>query len=292
MSREAQQENIKTIAVLDLETNGLPWQQNNTCAITELSIYAFPATFLKDNNEDAIVLQLNDDMDVIENMTVKPPEMPRVLHKMTMMINPEGPIHPVAAKMSGLSNQMLDSETPFDENTANCLLMFLERLEKPVCFVAHNGWSFDYPIIRYVFDTINMTIPASIYCIDSFQAFREIDEKQTQIDEVKSEISECDHMSPSLQRESDKRSFALSRYRTLFSEPFKPKTRFPVKGTYVLGNIYERIFQQPAEHLHRAESDVAILSELILHHGLIFLAYVEERKRSFAEVSKLGSKST
>lgn len=78
-------------------------------------------------------------------------------------------------------------------------------------------------------------------------------------------------------------------YRSLFSQPFQPKTKFPKKGTYVLGNIFERIFQKPAVNAHRAESDVEILTQLILHYGLIFLANVEERKRSFAEVPKLGS---
>lgn len=94
-------EDIKTIAVIDLETNGLPWEQNNTCAITELSIYAFSAACLTDTHEDEIVLRLNDDMDVIEKVGVKPPELPRVLHKITMMINPVKDIDPVAAKMSG-----------------------------------------------------------------------------------------------------------------------------------------------------------------------------------------------
>ncbi|XP_075161633.1 three prime repair exonuclease 2-like [Haematobia irritans] len=284
-------DSIKTIAVIDLETNGLPREQNNTCAITELSLYAFPASALRDTNEDEIILHLNDDMDVIEKRALQPPQLPRVLHKMTMMINPGKEIHPVSTKMTCLSNKMLESESTFDANTANCLLMFLDRLEKPICFVAHNGWSFDYPILRYVLDTIYMTIPSSIYCIDSFKAFRELDEKKTKIDEIKYQIMDKVKGIPSsLQNETDKYLLAFNEYRKLFVQPFNPKTFFPTKGSYVLGNIYERVFQEPAGDLHRAEGDVAILSKLILHHGLVFLAYAEERKKSFAKVPKLGSK--
>lgn len=53
---------------------------------------------------------------------------------------------------------MLENESPFDKNTANCLNWFLERLEQPVCLVAHNGWTFDYPIIRHVYEHIKMVM--------------------------------------------------------------------------------------------------------------------------------------
>lgn len=86
-----------------------------------------------------------------------------------------------------------------------------------------------------------------------------------------------------------KRLASLDVRRTLFSDNFSPKTKYPKKGVYKLGNIYERIFKMPAENLHRAESDVAILTKLILHYGLDFLAYAEERKQSFNKVPKLGA---
>lgn len=76
--------------------------------------------------------------------------------------------------------------------------------------------------------------------------------------------------------------------RELFSKPFQPKMKYPPKDKFKLGNIFERTFKQPPIDLHRAESDVMILTKLILHHGLLFLAYAEERKLSFATVNKLG----
>lgn len=49
---------------------------------------------------------------------------------------------------------MLEDESTFDETTAECINSFLNRLPKPICLVAHNGWNFDYPILHYVYDEI------------------------------------------------------------------------------------------------------------------------------------------
>lgn len=51
---------------------------------------------------------------------------------------------------------MLENESPFDKNTAECLNNFLNRLEHPICLVAHNGLDFDFPILRYVYERIEM----------------------------------------------------------------------------------------------------------------------------------------
>ncbi|XP_075149707.1 uncharacterized protein LOC142223752 [Haematobia irritans] len=326
--------NIKTIVVVDLETNGLPWEQFNTCSITELSIYAFSASCLEDKTKEEIV---KTGIDGITSFSQCPPELPRVLHKLTLMINPKRMIHPESERITGLSNDMLCKESSFDENTAKCLLAFLERLEKPLCFVAHNGLNFDYPVIRHVFDKIKMTVPSTIFCVDSLKAFIEMDEKQNEIANLAKTLIELDqkeedeylakngeldksivsdpleenaavdwqkinettpHRAKSAKRKRDcettpcknpsKRTNGLNVRRELFSKPFQPQSKYPPKGKYQLGNIYERIFKIPCKNLHRAESDVEILTKLILHYGLDFLAYAEERKITFDQVKVLG----
>lgn len=86
-----------------------------------------------------------------------------------------------------------------------------------------------------------------------------------------------------------RRSVSLSVRRSLFTDNFKPKTKYPPKGVYKLGNIYKRCFNQEPVNLHRAESDVEVLTKLILYYGLDFLAYCEQRKQPFSKVPKLGS---
>jgi hypothetical protein len=45
-----------------------------------------------------------------------------------------------------LWNYMLDDIKPFDKNTYDLIMQFIKRLPGLVCFVAHNGNNFDYPI--------------------------------------------------------------------------------------------------------------------------------------------------
>ncbi|XP_065357395.1 uncharacterized protein LOC135951639 [Calliphora vicina] len=353
MSEEGE---IKTFVVLDLETNGLPSQQFNTCAITELSLYTFSAKCLTDKDIDTKLALKDVTEEGVEGFDQQPPELPRVLNKLTLMINPRRMINPIAEKVTGLSNEMLENESSFDKDTAECLNLFLERLEKPICMVAHNGWTFDYPVIRYVYDKLNMSLPSSVFCVDSLKAFREIDEKYDKIKETKKVMNILEAEAKELndeqavtyekeevlntitsdpleqnsqinwQRDNEttphrkkntekrtystltndddnntansaadgespakKRSVSLCVRRSLFADNFKPKTKYPPKGVYQLGNIYKRCFQKDPVNLHRAESDVEILSKLILHYGLDFLAYAEERKQLFTNVPKLGS---
>ncbi|KAM7352677.1 uncharacterized protein ACRADG_005110 [Cochliomyia hominivorax] len=357
---------INTFVVFDLETNGLPSEQFNKCSITEISLYAFSAKCLTEREIDTKLLLKDVNEEGVEGYDLLPPELPRVLHKLTLMVNPRCMIFPSAERVTGLSNEMLENESSFDQTTTICLNSFLERLHKPICMVAHNGWSFDYPIIRHVYEKINEKFPSSIYCVDSLKAFREIDEKYDKIKEAKrvlkilvadenelikhelhnnekapeeitiATIVDSNSKLPSdplddnsrinwqhdnettpqrkniktekrnystmikddiakqqfndLESPEKKRSVSFGVKRSLFTDNFQFKKKYPPKGVYKLGNIYRRCFNQEPVNLHRAESDVNILTKLILHYGLDFLAYAEERKETFDKIPKLGSK--
>lgn len=43
---------------------------------------------------------------------------------------------------------MLANAGTFDEQIVESLRLFLERLPQPVVLVAHNGFRFDFPILR------------------------------------------------------------------------------------------------------------------------------------------------
>lgn len=105
MSREAivESKSIATFAIIDLETNELPCYQFNQCAITELSICAFsvdcfnPCSFgaktniAKDSGSDGVGAA----------DAPKVPPLPRVMHKLTLMVNPLRRISDVAEKLTG-----------------------------------------------------------------------------------------------------------------------------------------------------------------------------------------------
>ncbi|XP_065357043.1 uncharacterized protein LOC135951330 [Calliphora vicina] len=168
---------IKTFVVLDLETNAFPSENFNTCSVTEFSIYAFSAECLI--NKDVYFKRFLQELSAegVDDFHQGPPDLPRVLHKLTLMIRPSGLIQQSAEDITGLNNEMLENQSPFDEGTATCINQFLGRLHEPVCIVAHNGWSYDFPIVRYVYEKCNKLLPSSILCVDSLKAFREIDEK-------------------------------------------------------------------------------------------------------------------
>lgn len=48
----------------------------------------------------------------------------------------------------GLTNENLEHQRVFDDNLYRMMELFLERLETPICLVAHNGNRFDYPILQ------------------------------------------------------------------------------------------------------------------------------------------------
>lgn len=61
------------------------------------------------------------------------------------------------------------------------MVKFLDRLQKPVCFVAHNGNRFDYPILKKHIERLKQKFLNNIFCIDSLHAFRDILTKNNEI---------------------------------------------------------------------------------------------------------------
>uniref|UniRef100_A0A1A9WX72 Exonuclease domain-containing protein n=1 Tax=Glossina brevipalpis TaxID=37001 RepID=A0A1A9WX72_9MUSC len=163
---------ISTFAVIDLETNGLPHLQFNKCSITELSIIAFSSNYV-DKKAEQRTTQNENLSNLLRRKSI--PELPRVLNKINLMVNPLDRIRDEVEKQTGLSNDALENERPFDKSTADLLISFLQRLEQPVCLVAHNGLGFDFRVLRYVFGKLDLTFPSSILCVDSWRAFQAID---------------------------------------------------------------------------------------------------------------------
>ncbi|XP_064547706.1 uncharacterized protein LOC135435349 [Drosophila montana] len=167
---------IATFAVLDLETSNLPAFNNNRVSITELCIYAFDPAVLKDNVEPEESKPLDE---LTPPSTKAIPFPPRVLHKLNLLFQPSMTVHPSAERITGLNNYILERESKLDENAGQMILRFLEHLRPPVCLVAHNGWAFDFPIIKQALDKLNINLPASTLCVDSLRAFMEIDDKRS-----------------------------------------------------------------------------------------------------------------
>jgi hypothetical protein len=52
--------------------------------------------------------------------------------------------------------------------------IFLSRLPPPVCFIAHNGNLYDYPLLRAELEKAGSTLGSEILCVDSYVGIKEI----------------------------------------------------------------------------------------------------------------------
>lgn len=144
---------IKTFAFFDLETTGLPILEYNNTKITQLALIACSVDHLLATNND----------------------IPRVTHKLNICLNPMKRISLVAEDVTGLSNELLQYERKFDENTFLLLKSFILQLQQPVCLIAHNGNKFDFPILKSHIVKLSETLPSTLLCCDSLQVFQDIE---------------------------------------------------------------------------------------------------------------------
>lgn len=148
---------LGSFVFFDLETTGLPGLK--TPKITEISLIACTKQHLLDTKRG---------------------ELPRVLNKQTFCFNPQRMIHPRASESTGLYNDMLENESKFDENTAQLIALFLQRLQSPACLVAHNGNRFDFVLLKKELDTLKAQLPDDTYCVDSLPLFQALEQEREQ----------------------------------------------------------------------------------------------------------------
>ncbi|XP_052897047.1 uncharacterized protein LOC128303978 [Anopheles moucheti] len=144
---------IKSFVFFDLETTGIPQLEHFRTKITELSMVACSRGHL------------------LESTT----EIPRVTHKLSLCFNPFRMITPGSSQATGLYNDLLEKESQFDANAGEMIRLYLERLQKPACLVAHNGNRFDFILLKQHLLRIGVLLPADLFCVDSLPAFREIE---------------------------------------------------------------------------------------------------------------------
>lgn len=115
---------FQTLIIIDLETTGLICDKPK---ITELAMIGVNIATLDDMKKDE--------------------ELPRVLNKFVKFFNPVKLLGADVAEMTGLNNRILMDYAPFNRETVLAIEAFLSDFQKPICFIAHNGNLFDFPIL-------------------------------------------------------------------------------------------------------------------------------------------------
>ncbi|XP_015904740.1 three prime repair exonuclease 2 [Parasteatoda tepidariorum] len=145
-----------TLVFFDLETTGLGHMiGKSNVQITEISMVAV------DRKE--FWVSKNSELKEI-----------RIMHKLSMCVRPRSAVSPGAAKITGLDNFNLIDQYPFDRNAATTIISFLSHLPKPVGLLAHNGNTFDFPLLKSEFKRLSMELPSDLLVADTLVAFRTI----------------------------------------------------------------------------------------------------------------------
>ncbi|XP_035211838.1 three-prime repair exonuclease 1-like [Stegodyphus dumicola] len=147
---------IATLVFFDLETTGLGYfVGKSNVQITEISMIAV-------DKKEFQISNYPDLRDV------------RIIHKLSLCVRPRSPISPMAAKITGLNDSNLEGQQPFDQNAAQMIISFLSHLQKPVCILAHNGGTFDYPLLKAEFKRLALELPLDLRIADSLYGMRSV----------------------------------------------------------------------------------------------------------------------
>ncbi|XP_077002731.1 three prime repair exonuclease 2 isoform X2 [Tamandua tetradactyla] len=148
----------ETFVFLDLEATGLP---NSNPEIAELSLFAVHRSSLEHPERDEAGV----------------PVLPRILDKLTLCMSPTRPFTAKASEITGLSGEGLArcGKAGFDGAVVRTLRAFLSRQAGPLCLVAHNGFDYDFPLLRTELQRLGARLPADTICLDTLPALRGLD---------------------------------------------------------------------------------------------------------------------
>ncbi|EZA49510.1 hypothetical protein DMN91_004423 [Ooceraea biroi] len=147
---------IETFIFFDLETTGLI-EGKIMPRIMELALVAVTRKSIYSSNRNS---------------------PPRVLHKLVIPVNPQKIVSSKVEYLTKLSNEDLQLLQPFNCDIYELIMRFLQRLIPPVCFAAHNGNGFDYPIFLWELACINKVLNNEILCIDTWKMFQDFFKKE------------------------------------------------------------------------------------------------------------------
>ncbi len=126
---------FETLIFFDLDTTDLKGP-NHLFKMTELSMCAVERGHFLSN--------------------IRSTQVPRVLNRLNLCVNPTVPFHPEAAKASKLNLPILEGQKPFDANIFDAIQSFIGRLKAPICLIAHKGFDFDFPLLKSEINSIGM----------------------------------------------------------------------------------------------------------------------------------------
>ncbi|XP_063150338.1 three prime repair exonuclease 2 [Candoia aspera] len=154
-----ERQDYQTFVFLDIETTGLPRDQPR---MAELCLFAVHHSSLPPSSQKNEL------------------QLPRIIDKLTLCIDPQKPFTKRAKDITGLSNQQLEQncKPEINHSLMEILKGFLDRQAHPICLVAHNGLGFDFPLLRKELQQIGTDLPPNTGCLDTLPALKELLKEQ------------------------------------------------------------------------------------------------------------------
>ncbi|VDL59188.1 unnamed protein product [Hymenolepis diminuta] len=169
------------------------------------------------------------------------------------------PIQSQAASLAGLNASNLNFHKDFDDNALQLITCFLHHLTPPICIVAHNGYNFDFPLLKSELTRANGYSSKlsdrngdAIFCSDSLHLFRDFDYFLVSPDDK-----------------------GLAK---LTSQVIKSQNLFS------LSNIYERVFCKSLDTGHTAEGDCMAMIKIVRFLGEPALFWFDVNCKSLADI--------
>ncbi|XP_046581805.1 uncharacterized protein LOC124289244 [Haliotis rubra] len=219
----------QSYVIFDTETTGLPGPYGNP-KITELCLLGIHRD---DMFEDGVAV-------------------PRIVNKLQLCLNPRKQMSPGSSMLTGLFNDALDRQQPFNSETVAVIRGFLQTQAQPTCLIAHNGDKFDFALLAAQLRKVNETLPDDMLCADSLLAFREIDppaDRPRSPAEVRGQTWEISEVTPGKRQNSDEQLHI----------PKKPKKDFD-KTQSLFENIRR---EKAARQLYKDEANSSVADDRV-----------------------------
>uniref|UniRef100_G1KIA5 exodeoxyribonuclease III n=1 Tax=Anolis carolinensis TaxID=28377 RepID=G1KIA5_ANOCA len=223
---------IETFVFMDLEATGLPPSRPK---IAEMCLFAVTRHALEN-------LQYR-------NSHPKPiPLFPRVVDKLCVCINPDKPFTPMASSITGLTNEMFswNKKQKFNLDILHMMTAFFIRQHPPICLVAHNGCSYDFPLLKAELSALGLSGLDGIYCADTLKAMKALDKENIQLSQFIYESKQCGK-----------------------------------KMKYGLQDMYFRFYKAYPPNSHSAEGDVITLINIFQQSATDLMWWMDSNARPF-----------
>lgn len=246
---------IQTFVFFDIETTGLI-KKGKMPKIIELSFVAVTR----------------------DNICPGKKEVPRVLQTLTVPLNPNMTISGEIENLTEFKNECLRNASLFNDKIFSLINNFLDTLMIPICFVAHNGYRFDYPIFLWELQCLNKDLDWNILCVDTLPFFKEFFQNNNK--SVIKNSKTLNTSNSSVDSKDESLNTSLSEKETHTHQTVE-KERGP--KNFKLGTIHDHLLNIPPEKVHTAQGDCINMLRCVNYLGEYFLKWCGHNAKPLIE---------